>query len=583
MNMEMKQQRFVFRIIYKRIMYFIAIILLISIFFGVLVFVRSQSYYSDIIYKKQVERLNFVNGNFEKEVDTIKRIQYNVMMNENINNIRFFYESSSVYDRYQMIQAVMDDMESIRNSSRWVSDAKIYFSNIQRVISAEEVDTMNPSEFEEIQQEYMQSTAPLVHYKKSFQMMEAHTDYLMSTIQVPDCLLIVELDKRAIDGQLKFAQLTDRDIVVLADQNTGTVISSTNPSFAADSRMSFHDGIRIGDSRYRVIRSTSQLLKSEMYWLYVDNTDSVLTSAGWLIFFAFLAIMGIVLVSGFFVSYKGAYHPLKVLLEDAFWQVSRGNFKYRIRINERTPFAYLYQCFNDMVGRIDLLVEKDLKQQLLLSHAQLKQLQAQINPHFMYNSYYVLYRMIKMRDLDNSVKFCEHLGKFYEYITRDGEDEKMLSDEVEHGRVYASIQSYRFRDRVRIEFEPLPAHWAAMPIPRLILQPLLENVFQYVFEKETADQAGLLRVSFHEGPESRIIRVENSGDVSGELIAKIREVLENGNPSGQVTALANIHKRLGIFFDQRAGLNISRSEWGGLCVDIYLPNGEESGHDDEPL
>ncbi|MNI65170.1 Sensor histidine kinase YpdA [compost metagenome] len=189
----------------------------------------------------------------------------------------------------------------------------------------------------------------------------------------------------------------------------------------------------------------------------------------------------------------------------------------------------------------------------------------------MYNSYYLLYRMIKMRDYENSVLLCEHLGKFYEYITRDGEDEKMLREEVEHARVYAAIQSYRFGHRVRVEFGDLPENWAYELIPRLIIQPLLENAFHYVFEKVSPSGGNILRISFHQVDKGLIICVENSGDEDEHTIQEISNLILGGNRDGQVTALSNIHKRLQIFFGPESGLAIVKSDLGGFRVEIHIP------------
>lgn len=576
MNLEHEQKNIVFNIIYKRILFLIIIILAISIVFGILSFFRSQGYYSEIIYKKQVERLNFVNTSFEKEIEIIKRLQYNVMMNENVDKIRYFYDTSTVFEQYQMIQSVMEELQTIKNSSRIVSGTKIYFKNIQRVISADDFNKIDELEWAKVKQELYGFSTPLVHYQNTLVTSEALPVFDLNATETPDCILIVELDKQAIEQILKYAQLTDEDIVVLVDRDSGKIVSSTdNEYITVGSTKTFSNEMLLNDERFRVIRSTSQLLNLEIYWLYIDSMDRELIARGIIFLGIFLLVIGFIILSGFLVSYRSVYHPLKILLEDAFDQVRSGNFKYRITMNKSAPFSYLYKSFNDMVSQIDYLVEKDLSQQLLISNAQLKQLQAQINPHFMYNSYYVLYRMIKMKDYANSVIYCEHLGKFYEYITRDGDDEKLLKDEIEHIRVYTSIQSYRFRERIHSEIDTLPDHWSYTSVPRLILQPLVENAFQYVFEKESSASIRLLRISFHETAGNRIIRVENSGELDDERLKEIKEMVEQGNRNGQVTALSNIEKRLRIYFDGYAGLNISRSNLGGLCVEIYFPDREE--------
>ncbi|SDF68965.1 two-component system, sensor histidine kinase YesM [Fontibacillus panacisegetis] len=566
----------VFDILYKRFLLVIAAILVIAIVFGAVLFLRSQRYYSEIIYNKQVERLKFVHHDIESEIETIKRIQYGVMIDENVDNIRYLYASSPYFQRYQMIRSMMDQMKSLKNSSRLVSNAEIYLKSIGKVISDDEINDLNSDTWEDMQQELFKNTSTLLTYHNRLIVIEAITRGVDS--RDLDCVLIVELDQRAIEEQLKNAQLTDEDIIVLTGGERQFIVSSSREGYSMTvDGTEAAQRIMLADRQFDVIRSESGALETQLLWFYVDNTNQVVIGTALTMLLIFIAIIAAIVLFGFLESYRRVYHPLKLLLEDAFEQVRAGNFKYRITRGEQSHFAKLYDSFNGMVGRIDFLIEQDLKQQLLISHAQLKHLQAQINPHFMYNSYYLLYRMIKMKDYENSVAFCEHLGKFYEYITRDGEDEKRLREEVEHARNYAAIQGYRFKQRVKIEIAQLPDHWANIPVPRLILQPLLENAFQYVFEKVSSDSFNCLSISFREHRGELTIRVENSGELDTETVQHIRSLVEAGSEDGQITALTNIHRRLQIYFNARAGLSISKSWLGGLCVEIRIPDEESEG------
>ena len=87
----------------------------------------------------------------------------------------------------------------------------------------------------------------------------------------------------------------------------------------------------------------------------------------------------------------------------------------------------------------------------------------------MYNSYYVLYRMIRRGDQENSLHLAEYLGSFYHYITRNADDEKHLSEEIEHAENYARIQKYRFRDNLHVEIAKPDECIADVYVPRLIL------------------------------------------------------------------------------------------------------------------
>ena len=177
--------------------------------------------------------------------------------------------------------------------------------------------------------------------------------------------------------------------------------------------------------------------------------------------------------------------------------------------------------------------------------------------------------MIKKGDRDISIQLAENLGQFFQYITRNAEDEKRLCDEVEHARSYASIQKIRFRDMLDVEIDPAPEEIANVYVPRLILQPVLENAFKYAYE--TVCESMRLYLHFEvQSPYQFQILVENSGNVSDDTVKMIREKLANTDPRMETTALVNIHRRLKIYFQQSSGLEVERSSLGGLLIRMKI-------------
>ena len=256
---------------------------------------------------------------------------------------------------------------------------------------------------------------------------------------------------------------------------------------------------------------------------------------------------------------------------DAFGQIKRSNFSYRIPLpGKGEVFRNLYENFNYMAERIDVLISRELKQQILINQANFKHLQAQINPHFMYNSYFLLYRLIKKRDIEGSLVVCENLGNFFQYITRDSGDSKSLEEEIRHARSYAVIQAYRFQNKIQIDFPELPEKYGYVEVPRLIVQPLIENVFKYVVGDLDEEEEVQLRVSYEENEEDLLVIVENSGSISDEMLKQIQTRIEQPEEGAEVTALVNINSRLNLFFKQKSSLAVRKSSLGGLKIILYL-------------
>ena len=142
-------------------------------------------------------------------------------------------------------------------------------------------------------------------------------------------------------------------------------------------------------------------------------------------------------------------------LTDAFDEVEHGNFQVQIVQTGNDDFAYLYHAFNNMALKLSHLIERDYNQKLLLQKAEMKQLQAQINPHFLYNSFFMLQRMIRFEPEEAS-QIANALASCFRYITKNSMDHVTLAEEYAHMKNYVYIQGLRFAGRIQIDLEELP-------------------------------------------------------------------------------------------------------------------------------
>lgn len=261
------------------------------------------------------------------------------------------------------------------------------------------------------------------------------------------------------------------------------------------------------------------------------------------------------------------HKPINVLLS-GFRRVQSGDWKQHITDERRDEFSYLYKGFNEMEDQIDRLINEVYVQTNLTQRAQMKQLQAQIAPHFLYNSFFVLSRRIKRQDYENAELLAKHLGNYFQYLTRSEADYMPLRMEVEHARSYSAVQEARFSHRIRVDFEETPPAFGSVMVPRLTLQPLLENAFKYGLEDKIVD--GLLLIRFVETESEWQICVEDNGEnTTDERLKEISDALTNGK-QGEITALYNIHMRLQNYYRGQSGIRVGRSALGGMEAVIYI-------------
>lgn len=283
-----------------------------------------------------------------------------------------------------------------------------------------------------------------------------------------------------------------------------------------------------------------------------------------------LSVLSIAVIIFFsYWIYRMIHKPLRSLVS-AFRRVESGNMDISIPYKTAFEFGYLYRQFNAMISRLNTLIQEVYEQKIHSQRAELKQLQSQINPHFLYNSFFVLKRMIAAGDNKNAISFVEHLGNYFQYITRNADDEVTLEAEWLHARNYAEIQMVRFRKRLRTDFFDKPCTYASLNVPRLIIQPLLENAYQYGLQNKITD--GIIRVSFEVKMELICIAVEDNGEeLTDEQLSMLEAKLNSHNEHMETTGLINVHRRLQLKFGTDAGVLVKRSSLGGLRTEICIP------------
>lgn len=295
------------------------------------------------------------------------------------------------------------------------------------------------------------------------------------------------------------------------------------------------------------------------------------------IFTIIMLLFSLLFVYGSFVIMKKPIQEFSI----SFHKIENNQFDTRMETPALKDFQYVYDSFNTMAEKLDYLIQNELKQQLLLQNAQLKQLQAQINPHFLYNSFFMLNQMIAREMNDSAKELSRELGIYFKYITRNYQDEALLADEYQHAWIYTQIQARRFEGRIRIEIEALPETCQNRMVPKLIFQPILENAFQHGLEHKI--RGGIVQMKFMSHQESLQIVIEDNGEcLTDEILQRLQEdlikILDNALQE-ETTGLLNIGKRLQLYYQDKHVMEFSRSHLGGLRVALILPT-KGGGHAD---
>jgi two-component system sensor histidine kinase YesM len=267
-------------------------------------------------------------------------------------------------------------------------------------------------------------------------------------------------------------------------------------------------------------------------------------------------------------------NPMHKLI-NAFKIMQTGDFSFEATYEKNDEFLMLYDGYNEMRLRLRNLIEQVYEQKILTQKQELKMLQYQINPHFIYNTLYGIYRIAKVEDYDTIVKLSKHLMSYYRYIAKGMEDEVYLKEEINHARDFSEVQSIRYSGRIQSAFEEIPEEYKNYLVPRLIVQPLIENSIKHALITKAG--IAVLQVGFEIQDKYLVISVDDNGDsLEDDVLGELQTALESERPFHEGTGLLNVHRRLIIRYGHGSGLKLSRSKLGGLRVEIRLRLEEEN-------
>lgn len=260
--------------------------------------------------------------------------------------------------------------------------------------------------------------------------------------------------------------------------------------------------------------------------------------------------------------------------------VQGGGFNVEILPSGKDEIGELVRNYNTMLTRLSMLLEEKYEMGRQLKNLELKSLQAQINPHFLYNTLELINCLSKSANNQPVCDLVQSLSIFYRLSLSRGEDKVTLDNELSHIENYVKIQNMRFEDSIRLIIE-VPPPYRQIILPKLTLQPIVENAILHgILERENS--SGTIRI--HALQEGGFLLVKVTDDGVGMSREKLNTLL-TGIPADKTGGfgIQNIHERLVLMFGDGSGLSFTSSPGKGTSVTIRLPanTGQDDGTDYE--
>ncbi|WP_063564038.1 sensor histidine kinase [Paenibacillus sp. O199] len=282
------------------------------------------------------------------------------------------------------------------------------------------------------------------------------------------------------------------------------------------------------------------------------------------LFYLFMILLFVVGISASILLYRNIQYPIKKLIQ-GLRRVQRGDYSVRLHSKDQNEFSFLFHRFNDMSHQIQDLIENVFQEKIRAKEATLKQLQAQINPHFLYNCLGYIINMAQMKDEQAVVSMAHNLSAYYRYTTRVERETSSLKEEINLLVNYLDIQKLR---NGRIEYHiDIPEDMLAQSVPRLMLQPIVENSVIHGVAKSYS--SGEIRITGESSNGFCKIYIDDDGpglspDQLEALNLKMQQPLQEEMGCG----LWNTNQRIMHLFGNQSYLLFGPSPLGGFRTEM---------------
>jgi len=397
----------------------------------------------------------------------------------------------------------------------------------------------------------------------------------------PTGVLLVDLNYNVIDDLCRQISLGRRGYVFIVDsagdlvyhpqqQILNTELKKENIPLILGSADRSEKVADSGEAKIYTIRSTGFGWKivgvTYRADLAGDRRNMQLSAAMWG-GLCLLAALGISIWLSFTLT-----RPIKQL-DIHMKQVEKGNFDIRVDIASPNEIGKLARTFNLMIGKIRELMGQIVREQEIKRVSEIKALQAQIKPHFLYNTLDSIIWMAETNKMREVVEMTTALSKLFRASIGQGEGEVPLAVELEHIDSYMKIQAMRYRNKFTYAIDVAP-ELRGCPILRFVLQPLVENAIYHGLKNKA--ETGHIRIAGRRTGSVLELTVEDDGIGMDRAAAEALLAPAAGDAArtGSGVGVLNVHQRIRLLYGPSFGLAFDSEPEEGTTVTIRIPYAE---------
>jgi two-component system sensor histidine kinase YesM len=372
-----------------------------------------------------------------------------------------------------------------------------------------------------------------------------------------------------------------RNSLTYIQNSSGDYVASSNPTLQGEYKISMEEVIssakkgphfvKLANSSHQVYLQSRMISETDWYMVTAIPLKEIASESRamlnhsliLLIAIAVIAFMLSILISNYMTS------RLTQIMRK-MRNVQEGNVVALSLPPSRDEFGELIENYNYMVGRIGLLMEDQFRSGQAVKSAELKALQAQINPHFLYNTLDMLKWMARKGMSDEIGEVVTSLSNFYKLSLSRGNTVISIRDELLHVSSYMHIQSTRYANKILLDIQ-VDEVIMEYGILKITLQPIVENaIIHGILCSE--EESGTIRITGGmEKGDIEISVIDDGAGISPDIVSKLLTDDLNHRTRGSGYGLRNINERIQLFYGSNYGLSFNSTPGFGTAVVIRIP------------
>ena len=333
----------------------------------------------------------------------------------------------------------------------------------------------------------------------------------------------------------------------------------------------YDERVEFMDNNIRIL--TSLVMEEMQNYIYEESMYLVKVESGlarsstvMVVFMAaiFTVTAVILLLRSFRLSFS-ITSPITKILKNVR-AVGKGNFQVEPVETDSSEIGELDAGIRKMAGRISTLVENIKKEEEMQHLTQLQLIQAQVSPHFLYNTLDTIVWLIEGGQEEDALDMISNLSVFFRTSLSKGNDVIPLYEEERHTLSYLEIQKSRYRDIMEFEIQ-IPESIRNVQVPKLTLQPLAENALYHGIKNKRGK--GMIHIEGEDLGEDILLRVSDTGQgMTPERLREVQEAIRTGERAG--FGLAAVSERIRLYYGPDYGMKISSTEGEGTVIEVRL-------------